>query len=125
MKMLNKNQILMLHSLLSEQSGGPEQIRDERLLDSAVSAPLQTFPNQELYPGLIQKAVRLGYGLICNHPFIDGNKRIGTHAMLVLLEINGISLSYQDKDLISVIFSVAAGTMNYGGLLNWVTQHID
>ena len=94
MKVLTKRQILLLHSALIRQSGGSDGIRDEGLLDSAVSTPFQTFANQELYPSLLEKAARLGFGLICNHPFIDGNKRIGTHAMLVFLDINQITLSY-------------------------------
>ena len=98
MKVLTKRQILLLHSALIRQSGGSDGIRDEGLLDSAVSTPFQTFADQELYPSLLEKAARLGFGLICNHPFIDGNKRIGTHAMLVFLDINQITLSYEDDD---------------------------
>ena len=98
MNMLTKQQILLLHTQLIRQSGGTDGVRDEGMLDSAISQPLQTFDNMELYPGIVDKAVRLGYGLITNHPFVDGNKRIGTHAMLVTLDINGIELQYQDED---------------------------
>ena len=83
MNMLTKQQILLLHTQLIRQSGGTDGVRDEGMLDSAISQPLQTFDNMELYPGIVNKAVRLGYGLITNHPFVDGNKRISTHAMLV------------------------------------------
>ncbi len=100
MKVLTKRQILLLHSALIQQSGGADGIRDEGLLDSAVNTPFQTFADQELYPSLLEKAVRLGFGLICNHPFIDGNKRIGTHAMMVFLDINQMTLSYENDDLI-------------------------
>ena len=81
MKLLSRRQILMLHSMLIAQSGGMDGLRDEGLLDSAVNTPLQAFGGQELYPTILEKAARLGYGLIHNHPFVDGNKRIGTHAM--------------------------------------------
>ena len=91
MNMLTKQQILLLHTQLIRQSGGTDGVRDEGMLDSAISQPLQTFDNMELYPDIVDKAVRLGYGLITNHPFVDGNKRIGTHAMLVTLDINGIA----------------------------------
>ena len=84
MKILKKRQILLLHSVLIAESGGSDGVRDEGLLDSAVNTPFQTFSGQDLYPTVLEKAVRLGFGLIRNHPFIDGNKRIGTHAMLVL-----------------------------------------
>lgn len=93
MKMLSKRQILLLHSMLVAQSGGMDGLRDEGLLDAAINMPLQTFGGQELYPTILEKAARLGYGLIRNHPFLDGNKRIGTHAMLIFLDINNITLS--------------------------------
>ena len=119
MKVLTKRQILLLHSALIRQSGGSDGIRDEGLLDSAVST------DQELYPSLLEKAARLGFGLICNHPFIDGNKRIGTHAMLVFLDINQITLSYEDDDLIETILRVASGTLDYNGLLGWLQEHLE
>ena len=125
MKTLNKRQILMLHSALVAQSGGMDGIRDEGLLDSALNAPFQTFAEQDLYPTILEKAVRLGYGLICNHPFLDGNKRIGTHVMLVFLEINQLSLSYEDDDLILTILQVASGTLDYDGLLDWAKEHLE
>ena len=125
MKILNKRQILLLLSALIAESGGSDGIRDEGLLDSAVNTPFQTFSGQDLYPTVLEKAVRLGFGLIRNHPFIDGNKRIGTHAMLVFLNLNSITLSYEDDELISTILSVASGEMDADGLLKWIQQHID
>ena len=125
MKILSKRQILMLHSALVAQSGGMDGIRDEGLLDSALNVPFQTFAEQDLYPTVLEKAVRLGYGLICNHPFLDGNKRIGTHVMLVFLEINQLSLSYEDEELISTILQTASGMLDYNGLLNWVKEHLE
>ena len=125
MKILKKRQILLLHSVLIAESGGSDGVRDEGLLDSAVNTPFQTFSGQDLYPTVLEKAVRLGFGLIRNHPFIDGNKRIGTHAMLVFLNLNSITLSYEDDELISTIMSVASGEMDADGLLKWIQQHID
>ena len=125
MKILKKRQILLLHSVLIAESGGSDGVRDEGLLDSAVNTPFQTFSGQDLYPTVLEKAVRLGFGLIRNHPFIDGNKRIGTHAMLVFLNLNSITISYEDDELISTILSVASGEMDADGLLKWIQQHID
>ena len=125
MKIISKRQVLMLHSALVAQSGGLDGIRDEGLLDSALNVPFQTFAEQDLYPTVLEKAVRLGYGLICNHPFLDGNKRIGTHVMLVFLEINQLSLSYEDEELISTILQTASGMLDYNGLLNWVKEHLE
>ena len=125
MKILKKRQILLLHSALIAESGGSDGVRDEGLLDSAVNTPFQTFSGQDLYPTVLEKAVRLGFGLIRNHPFIDGKRRIGTHAMLVFLNLNSITLSYEDDELISTILSVASGEMDADGLLKWIQQHID
>lgn len=125
MKMLSKRQILLLHSMLVAQSGGMDGLRDEGLLDAAINMPLQTFGGQELYPTILEKAARLGYGLIRSHPFLDGNKRIGTHAMLVFLDINNITLSYEDEDLISVILHVAAGAMDCNAFLEWLKAHVE
>ena len=125
MKVLSKRQILMLHSMLMEHSGGMKGLRDEGLLDSAIHLPLQTFGGQELYPTILEKAARLGYGLIHNHPFVDGNKRIGTHAMLVFLDINNVVVSYEDEDLIATILRVASGDMDDIGLLEWLKGHVD
>ncbi|MDY4196096.1 MAG: type II toxin-antitoxin system death-on-curing family toxin [Peptoniphilaceae bacterium] len=124
MKYLSVRQILMLHDALIQTSGGSNGLRDESLLDSAVFAPIQTFDGKDLYPTLIDKASRLAFGLITNHPFIDGNKRIGTHAMLVLLAINGLELEYNDEDLIEVILQVAAGELSEVLLHQWIGEHI-
>ena len=100
MKYLTQDQVVRIHQALIETSGGSLGIRDERMLDSVLKTPLQTFDKSELFPSLLDKATRLTFGLIKNHPFIDGNKRIGTHAMLIFLALNGITLSYNDEDLI-------------------------
>ena len=86
----------MLHSHLIAETGGVDGLRDEGMLESAMNAPFQSFAGEEVYPSLQQKAARLCFGLVKNHPFIDGNKRIGTHAMLVFLALNGIELDYTD-----------------------------
>lgn len=125
MKILTKKQILLLHNELISEFGGITGIRDEGLLDSAINAPFQSFGGEELYPTLLEKAARLGYGIISNHPFLDGNKRTGTHVMLVFLNINGICLNYDDIDLINTILSVASGNMTENQLLLWIQNHIE
>lgn len=124
MKIISKKQLLMLHSELISQTGGAGGIRDEGLLESAVSAPFQSFGGKELYPSLLEKAARLGFGLIKNHPFLDGNKRIGAHAMIVFLDINHIELDYDDKDLIDTILRIADGSLDDKDLLSWLQSHI-
>ena len=120
---LSKEQILMLHTQLIQQTGGSDGVRDYNLLDSALETPFQSFGGDELYPTIQAKAARLGYGLIKNHCMIDGNKRIGTHAMLVFLALNGIELRYTQKELCEAILDAAAGNMEYEGLLQWVLDH--
>lgn len=123
MKKLSKKQILMLHTQLIQQTGGSEGVRDYNLRDSALETPFQSFGGDELYPTIQAKAARLGYGLIKNHSMIDGNKRIGTHAMLVFLALNGIELKYMQKELYETILDVAAGKIEYEDLLQWVLDH--
>ena len=123
MKRLSKRQVLLLHGRLLSQSGGLQGVRDEGLLESALEAPFQSFGDTDAYPSLQQKAARLGYGLIKNHPFADGNKRTGTHVMLVFLALNGIELSYTQKELSDIILAVAAGEKEYEDLLVWLLKH--
>ena len=121
---LTKDQILLLHRQLIDEYGGLHGIRDEGLLDSAINAPFQSFGGTEFYPGVVEKAVRLGCGLIQNHPFVDGNKRIGTHAMLVFLDVNQISVEYSDEELIALVLAIAAGEATEKDLLSWLRGHI-
>lgn len=120
---LSKAQVLQLHQHLIEITGGAVGIRDDGMLDSALNAPFQIFDDVALFPSIIEKAARLGFGLIKNHPFIDGNKRIGAHTMLVFLELNGIHLSYSQEELYTIILGVASGKNTYEGLLQWLYMH--
>ena len=123
MIILSKEQIILLHSNLITETGGSEGIRDEQLLESAINAPFQTFDNIEVFPSIQQKAARLGYGLIKNHAFIDGNKRIGTHAMLVFLALNKIELEYTQSELSDTILKVASDEYSFEDLLKWILDH--
>ena len=125
MKLMTKDQIILLHAQLIKETGGMEGIRDEGLLNSAILSPFQSFDGKELYPSVLEKGARLGFGLIQNHAFIDGNKRIGAHAMLVFLALNGHSLSYTQKELTEIVLSVAAGEKNCDDLLLWLQTHLN
>ncbi len=124
MKLLTKKQIILLHRQLINETGGSDGIRDEGLLESAVLSPFQTFDGSELFPSVEEKAARLGFGLIKNQAFADGNKRIGAHAMLILLEINGVHAEYTQKELADIIMKIASGEKDYPDLLLWVRAHI-
>ena len=123
MKKLTKEQILLMHHELIDAHGGGDGVRDENLLDSAIAAPFQEFDGQSMFPSIQQKAVRLGFGLIMNHPFIDGNKRIGVHVMLTMLAMNGIELEHTQKELYEIILKVAASETTFEKLLDWVLDH--
>lgn len=82
--------ILNLHKLSIEEYGGSDGLRDTDLLESAIARPFQTFNGKDLYPSIFEKAAALGESIIINHPFIDGNKRTGTIAMIALLQENGL-----------------------------------
>ena len=123
MRRLSKRQVLLLHEQLLSQTGGLPGLREEGLLDSALSAPFQSFEEVEAYPSLPQKAARLCYGLVKNHPFVDGNKRIGAHAMSVFLAVNGSELVYTQEELSGIILAVAAGEKTYEDLLRWLIDH--
>lgn len=123
MKMLTKEQIILLHRELIKETGGADGIRDEGLLESALSAPFQSFDGIDSFPSIQQKAARLGFGLIKNHAFVDGNKRIGVHAMLVFLALNGIEIEYTQEELSAIILKVAAGDCSFENLVKWVVDH--
>ena len=123
MRKLSKEQVLLLHTQLIEEFGGTDEVRDYNLLDSALETPFQSFAGEELYPTIQAKAARLGYGLIKNHTMLDGNKRIGAHAMLVFLALNGIEMKYTQKELYETVLSVGAGSLEYEDLLQWVLDH--
>ena len=120
---LSREQIILLHEHLKAETGGTAGIRDEGLLDAAIQAPFMSFDQKELFPSIQQKAARLCYGLIMNHPFVDGNKRIGTHVMLVFLGLNGIELEYAQKELVDIILSIASSHSSFEELLKWILDH--
>lgn len=121
---LTEKQIILIHSQLSEKTGGKDGLRDFGLLESALASPLQAFSSVELYPTVIEKSVRLATGLTQNHPFFDGNKRIGAHAMLLTLRLNGVSLRYTQDELAKAFLSLADGKIGYEELLEKVKSFV-
>ncbi|MBC2456576.1 type II toxin-antitoxin system death-on-curing family toxin [Clostridium beijerinckii] len=125
MKQLSKEQMMYLHSMAIKKTGGLDGIRDEGLLDSALNSPFQSFAGEELYPSIQSKAARLGFSIIKNHPFLDGNKRIGILAMMVFLDINGIEISCSDEDIIDIGLGVASGKYNAEYITEWIITFSD
>lgn len=119
----SKETVLLLHRILADATGGSVGVRDEGLLDSALESAFAGFGDKEFYPSKEEKGARLGYALISNHAFVDGNKRIGVYVMLSFLEMNGIRLRCSDEELVLVGLSIADGRMGYEELLQWVIDH--
>ena len=118
----SREKVLLLHQLIAEETGGDPNVRDLNLLDSALNSAFQTFDGKELYPTKHEKAARIGYSLISNHAFVDGNKRIGMYVLLTFLETNGIRMELTDEEIARVGLAVADGTMKYEELLAWIRE---
>ena len=123
MIVVSKEQVINLHTQLISETGGIDGIRDDSLLESALNAPFQSFDGIDVFPSIQQKAARLAFGLIKNHAFIDGNKRIGVHIMLVFLALNKIELDYTQEELSDTVLKIAAGNMGFEDLLQWILLH--
>ena len=124
MRYLAITEILEIYQRVMEQSGGLIGIRDFGALESAAAQPYVTFDGNELYPTLIEKAGALGFSLIQNHPFMDGNKRTGHAAMAMFLSINGYQIHASIDDQVEIILSVASGNLNREGFTKWLTSHV-
>lgn len=120
---ISKDMVMLMHKLIAEETGGSIGVKDEGLLDSALENAFQTFDGKELYPTKQEKGARIGYSLISNHAFVDGNKRIGMHIMLIFLEMNGIKLDLTNQDIVEAGLGVASGQLKYEDLYEWVLKH--
>lgn len=116
----SQEKILLLHQLIAQETGGDAGVRDYGLLESALESAYQTFGGDELFPSKEEKAAKLGFFLISNHAFVDGNKRIGMYVMLTFLEMNGIHISPSDSDVINLGLAVASGESEYEDILKWI-----
>jgi len=123
MKMISKEHVLLLHQILVKHTGGADGLRDDDLLESALAAPFAAFGGVEFCPTIQSKAARLCFGLVKNHPFVDGNKRIGVLTMLTFLEINDIFLKCNDDKLIKLGLGLADGTIEEDAVLDFITMH--
>ncbi|NOX20976.1 MAG: type II toxin-antitoxin system death-on-curing family toxin [Nitrospirae bacterium] len=124
MRYLTLNEVLELYLLVMKQSGGAVGIRDVNALESAVAQPRMTFGGQELYPSIAEKAAVLGFSLIKNHPFLDGNKRIGHAAVETFLVLNGYEIEATVDEQEQVITDIASGKINREAFTEWIRSHI-
>lgn len=119
----SKEKVLLLHQIMAEATGGDVGLRDEALLESAIENIFATFDGAELYPSKEEKAARLGFSLVSNHAFVDGNKRIGMYIMLSFLELNGIKIEATNEEVASLGLAVASGKSGYEDILDWIKKH--
>lgn len=119
----DNDKVLLLHQILIEETGGEPNVRDINLLDSSIQQVYQTFDGKELYKTKEEKAARLGYSLISNHAFVDGNKRIGMYVMLTFLELNGIKTNFTNNEIVNIGLKVASSEMTYEELLKEILSH--
>lgn len=119
----SRDKVLLLHQIISQETGGDPNLRDINLLDSALESAFQTFDGKELYPTKEEKAARIADSLISNHAFVDGNKRIGMYVLLSFLETNGIKIRPSNKEVVRVGLATAAGEMKYEDILAWILEN--
>lgn len=121
---LTVNEIIFLHEKLIQRTGGMSGLRDIGMLESAVYNVIQSFGEQDAYPTTFERAARLAYAIIMNHPFNDGNKRTGILVMLITLRLNNIYIKYTQDELIVLGLSIADGNKRYKDILAWMKSHL-
>jgi len=123
MKRLSQETVVAMHSELIAQSGGLDGIRDANMLDASINSPFHTFDGQYLYPTLQAMSAHFAFSLIKNHPFLDGNKRIGILSMLVFLDINGLPVTCTDDELVTLGLGLADSSITEPELIEWIISH--
>ncbi|GMO60085.1 MAG: type II toxin-antitoxin system death-on-curing family toxin [Treponemataceae bacterium] len=124
MRRISVDSVKKLHTKIIAETGGSDGVRDENLLDSAIESTFQTFGNIELYPTSYDKAAHLAYSLIKNHPFFDGNKRIGVTVMGLFLERNSVSFSCTNDELETLGLEIATGEISQPEIAEWIIEHL-
>ena len=122
MKFISVEQVIKLHGKMVNVTGGDCGIRDIKLLKAALNNAFTTFDGVELYPSIEEKCANICYCLINNHPFVDGNKRIGIYVMLVLLEYNNVVLHFTQSELINLGIGIAEGRYSQKYIVDWVKK---
>lgn len=123
MRFLAISDVMLLHKRLLEETGGGAGLRDIAGLESALAQPQMTFGGEELYPDITEKASALMFSLVLNHPFVDGNKRVGYAAAELFLWLNGYELQVDIDTAEEVVLSLAAGNFERESLTAWIQQH--
>lgn len=123
MRGISVKQILKLHEKMVAATGGSDGVRSIDLLESAINNAYATFGGIDLYREIEQKCASVCFSIINNHPFVDGNKRMGIYIMLILLELNGITIKFTQEELITLGLGTAAGSLKQDDILKWIEEH--
>jgi death on curing protein len=121
--MISIEEVKQLHHLLIDKFGGSHGIRDNAALESAITRPFQTFDGKELYASVQEKAASLIESILINHPFIDGNKRIGYTLLRLFLLQNGIDITASQDNKYEFVINIASGTLKYNEILAWLISN--
>jgi len=124
MRYLSLAEVVELHRIIIEQTGGSSGLHDMGALESAMAQPRMTFGGNDLYPSLVEKAAALWFSLVKNHPFVDGNKRVGHAAMETFLVLNGFEIDASTDEQEQILLSLAVGQLNREDLVEWLRQHV-
>ena len=125
MRCLTLAEVLEIHRRVLAQSGGAPGIRDLGAVESALAQPAMTFGGRHLYPTIADKAGAMCFSLVMNHPFVDGNKRVGHAAMETFLVLNGYELRANIDDAATTILQLAAGELRRNDFVEWVTARLE
>lgn len=117
-------EVIYLHHQIVQQSKGNTSIRDLGSLESAIAQPRMTFGGEDLYPTIVDKASALGFSIVMNHPFIDGNKRTGHAAMETFLVLNGLEINTSVNEQEQIILALASGELERDAFTNWLQQSV-
>ena len=123
MIILTVDEVIKIHGRLIEKTGGLDGLIDRGLLESAVFSISSGFGEIEVYPTVEEKAARIAFGIVNNHAFLDGNKRIGMLSMLMILRLNQVNIKYTQRELIALGLGVADGSIGYDEILDWIISH--
>jgi len=121
--MIEVTEVILLHKTLIDNFGGSHGLRDAAALESALARPFQRFDDKELYPAVLEKAAALVESVLINHPFLDGNKRIGYALFRIFLAINDIEITASTDNKYEFIIDIASGVLKFEGIVKWLESH--
>jgi death-on-curing protein len=124
MRYLTLGEVVELHRRVIDASGGSHGVRDLGSIESAIAQPRMSFGGEDLYPGLAEKAAALCFSLVKNHPFVDGNKRVGHATMETFLVLNGFEIRATVEEQESLMLTLARGDLDRPDLVEWISRHL-